>query len=54
MPESDAHCSVHSAAEPVHVVPLPHDMYTSSVDVPPQPASIPTAINPAMIALRIL
>ncbi|WP_255425008.1 hypothetical protein [Corallococcus sp. AB049A] len=39
---------------PAHVVPLAHDMYTSPSDVPPQPASIPAAISPAMIALRIV
>jgi hypothetical protein len=57
VPESDwLHCFSHSAAEPVHEVPLLHETYTSAFpsDVPPQPASSPAAISPAMIALRIL
>ncbi|WP_375754514.1 hypothetical protein [Corallococcus exercitus] len=49
----EAHWVSHVAAEPEHVVPSAHDMYTSPSDVPPQPASIPAAISPAMIALRM-
>ncbi|RKG70983.1 hypothetical protein D7V80_03415 [Corallococcus sp. CA054B] len=50
----EAHWASHVAAEPLHVVPSAHERNTSPSEVPPQPASIPTAISPAMIALRIV